>query len=255
MGAEPSTASTTTRTWGMSLLDETVSGEEVGQQRAAVPVVLDLLTRRPGGAPGGRQHRAAGGGQAHLPGVDAEVAVTVSALVSESRTISAVSPVTVSWPAKVNCGTASRSASRAGTTPMPASVEAIPVRTRSKPIRWMAAARTSDVANASEPCRASSRTWTAASPPIDSALRRASCAPSGPIVRYVSSQSPDSLTCSACSAACSSSSESRPGTLTRSTVPSAWKLRSPVRSGVNLTSTTIFGTGHHLGRSVVGRYC
>src|SRR6266496_3096849 len=52
LGAEPSTASTTTRTWGMSLLDETVSGHEAGQQLAAVAVVLDQLARGPGGPPG-----------------------------------------------------------------------------------------------------------------------------------------------------------------------------------------------------------
>ena len=85
-------------------------------------------------------------------------AVTVSDEVSESRRISTPSPDTDSRPAYVTAGTPSRSASNAGTTPIPASVDAIPATTRSNPIRSTAAASTSDVANASDPCNASSLT-------------------------------------------------------------------------------------------------
>src|SRR5207237_9914567 len=80
-----------------------------------------------------------------------------------------------------------------------------------------------------------------AAPPTVSALRSASLAAPGPMLRYViSAVTPDSTTCSACSTAYSSSSESRPGTAARSTVESAANLRGAVASGTCLTRTTIF---------------
>ena len=74
----------------------------------------------------------------------------------------------------------------------------------------------------------------------------ASEASSGPTVSAVtvtSSPSAFSLSCSACSTAYSSSSESRPGTPTRSTVLSDSKCRSAVASGTYFTQTTMF-IGH-----------
>ena len=52
---------------------------------------------------------------------------------------------------------------------------------------FTAAASTFEVANAHEPCSASSTTWTALSGPIDRALRIDSLARSGPMVRMVTS--------------------------------------------------------------------
>ncbi len=79
--------------------------------------------------------------------------------------------------------------------------------------------------------------------PICSALRTASRAFSGPTVSAVtvcSSSSRFSVICRACSTAYSSSSDSRPSTPTRSTVPSDSKCRSAVASGTCFTQTTMF---------------
>src|SRR5690606_10114186 len=105
----------------------------------------------------------------------------------------------------------------------------------------MALASTRDVPMASVPCRSSSSTWIALSAPIDSALRSASLASSGPTVSTVTSTSSSEFSeiCSACSTAYSSSSESRPSTSSRSTVRSSAKCRSPVASGTYFTVTTI----------------
>src|SRR3954454_7109084 len=85
------------------------------------------------------------------------------------------------------------------------------------------------------------------SAPICSAFLIASAASSGPTVRAVTSTSsppsPEaafSLSWRACSTAYSSSSESRPGTPTRSTVLSDSKCRSAVASGTYFTQTTMF---------------
>ena len=169
--------------------------------------------------------------------------MTVSVALSPSRRIVAVSPSTVSSEAKVTCGRPSRSASMAGTTDMMPSVEAMPVRTRSgRPIFSIALASTRDVAIASEPCRASSWTWTALSAPICSDLRIAVSACSGPTVSTVTELSPPaaSLSLSASSTAYSSSSLSNPSTPTRSVVLSVGlNVRSAWASGTYLTQTTI----------------
>ena len=106
----------------------------------------------------------------------------------------------------------------------------------------MAWASTSEVATASDPCRASSFTCTALSAPICSDLRIAVSACSGPTVSTVTVLSPpaasDSL--SASSTAYSSSSLSKPSTPTRSVVLSlALKVRSAWASGTYLTQTTM----------------
>ncbi len=138
-------------------------------------------------------------------------------------------------------GRPSRSATMAGTTPMLPSVEAIPVRTRSKPTCSRALARTSDVPRASEPWTASSLTSTAPSAPICSAFFRASRASSGPTVSTTTSMSsPASRSRTASSTAYSSSSDSSPSTASRSVVVSAAKPRSAWASGTCLTQTTIF---------------
>ena len=75
------------------------------------------------------------------------------------------------FDASVSCGTPSRSATIAGTTPVRASVDSDPKITRSNPTACSAAASAADVASASDPARPSSITCTALSAPIDSALR------------------------------------------------------------------------------------
>ena len=127
---------------------------------------------------------------------------------------------------------------------MVASVEAMPhITTSTSPIFLIAAASTCEVASASEPAIASSTTWMPLSAPICRAFLMASAASSGPTVSAVTSTSSPSvfsLSCSACSTAYSSSSESRPGTPTRSTVLSDSKCRSAVASGTYFTQTTMF---------------
>ena len=130
-----------------------------------------------------------------------------------------------------------------GTTPMAPSVEAIPVMTMSGrgSSFSIALASTNEVARESEPWIWSSTTWTARSAPICSAFFSASAACSGPTVSTVTSPSPASLTSRASSMAYSSSSDSRPSTLTRSVVLSpSVKVRSAWASGTYLTQTTMF---------------
>src|SRR5450432_3362717 len=111
-------------------------------------------------------------------------------------------PSTETLLASVACGTPSRSASIAGSTPMRASVDSDPSTTRSNSIRSIAFASTNDVASASEPCKASSTTCTDSSAPIDSALRNVSVAFAGPIVSTITVvPSVDSLMRSASSTA------------------------------------------------------
>ncbi len=154
-------------------------------------------------------------------------------------------PSTVTSAAYVTCGTPSRSASIAGTTPIEPSVDAMPQSTMSQPpILSIACASTCEVASASEPAMASSTTWTPESAPICSDLRTASAACSGPTVSTTTSPSSPgtaSRIVSPSSTAYSSSSDSRPSTLVRSTVLSAAsKPRLAVASGTCLTHTTIF---------------
>src|SRR6478609_1186807 len=169
-----------------------------------------------------------------------------SVAVSPSRLIRTWSPWNSTTEASVTCGRPRRSASIAGTTLIPASVEARPPTTRSTgvsaPIFSMALASTREVAAASDPAMASSITWTPLSAPICSALRTASRAFSGPTqsaVTVVSSPA-FSLICRDCSTPYSSSSDSRPSTPTRSTVLSDSNCRSAVASGTYFTQTTMF---------------
>ncbi len=160
---------------------------------------------------------------------------------SLSRLMLTVPPSTESAPAKVAWLMPSRSATIEGTTDISASVEAMPVRMRSKPVFSRALASTSEVARASEPCMAASVTWTALSPPMARALRSPSTALAGPTVRKTTSDAvPASWRRAACSTAYSSSSESRPSTAPRSRVRSGANFHVAVGSGTYLTRTTIF---------------
>jgi hypothetical protein len=85
----------------------------------------------------------------------------------------------------------------------------------------IAAASTFAVAIASEPCKAGSETWIALSAPIDSALRMASVARSGPTEITVTSPSPASLIFNASSTAFSLISSSTASADSRSSVWSA----------------------------------
>ena len=85
----------------------------------------------------------------------------------------------------------------------------------------VAAAITFAVESTSEPCSDSSETWIALSAPIDKALRMASVARSGPTQTTVTSASPASLICSACSTAFSLISSSTASAEARSRVLSA----------------------------------
>ncbi|CAB4726077.1 unannotated protein [freshwater metagenome] len=166
-----------------------------------------------------------------------------SVAVSPSRLARTWSPWVSTTEAKVTCGRPRRSASIAGTTLMPASVEAMPHMIRSAgPTFSIALASTSEVAMASEPAMASSMTWMPLSAPICSALRTASTAFSGPMHSAVTSVSSPafSLIWRACSTAYSSSSDRSPSTPTRSTVLSDSNCRSAVASGTYFTQTTMF---------------
>ena len=135
----------------------------------------------------------------------------------------------------------SRSASSAGITLICASVASAPHRIRSNSSCPSAAASTADVWIASDPWIASSETCTALSAPIDSALRIASVAVSGPTVSTVTSPPSRSRTSSASSMAYSSISLITLSADARATVLSAGSsLRSLPESGTCLTRTTMF---------------
>src|SRR3954469_5113233 len=135
----------------------------------------------------------------------------------------------------------SRSLSSAGITDICASVASAPHRIRSYSSCDRAAASTAEVAIASEPWMASSETCTALSAPIDSALRIASVAESGPTVRTVTSPPSRSRTRSASSMACSSISLITLSAVARATVLSAGSsARALPESGTCLTRTTMF---------------
>ena len=138
---------------------------------------------------------------------------------------------------------------------MRASVDSEPRTTRSKPVRSMAFAKTSEVANASEPCRASSTTCTASSAPIESAFRTVSAAPAGPIVRTTTVlPSFASLMRSASSTAYVSSSSMTPSAAARSSVWSAGSSRfSDHVSGTCLTQHHDPQRTTHRSRLLVGR--
>src|SRR3954452_126212 len=147
----------------------------------------------------------------------------------------------VSLRAPDSCGMPSRSLSSAGITDICESVASAPHRTRSYSSCPSAAAITAEVAIASEPWIASSATCTALSAPIDSALRIASVAESGPTVSTVTSPPSRSRTSSASSMAYSSISLITLSAVARATVLSAGSSdRALPESGTCLTRTTMF---------------
>src|SRR4051812_39432982 len=160
---------------------------------------------------------------------------------SVCRSTLAVPPSTVSLRAPDSWGRPSRSASSAGITLSWASVASAPHSTRSYSSCDSAAAITADVCTAHEPWMAGSDTCTALSAPIDSALRIASVAVSGPTVRMVTSPPWASLTVSASSMAYSSISLITLSAVARATVLSdGSSFRSLPESGTCLTRTTMF---------------
>src|SRR3954454_4942764 len=140
-----------------------------------------------------------------------------------------------------SCGRPNRSASNAGMTLIWLSVASAPQITRSYSSCCRAAASTELICTASEPWIASSETCTALSAPMDSALRLASVAVSGPTVRTVTSPPWASLMVSASSVAYSSISLITLSAEARATVLSAGSsFRSLPESGTCLTRTTMF---------------
>ena len=177
----------------------------------------------------------------HTETIAGVAAVTTSYPSSVCRSTVSVPPSTVSLRAPVSAAMPSRSAIMCGITCTRPSVDSAPASTRSGLSVRSAAASTFEVATAQEPCRAPSRTWTALSGPICSALRIASPACSGPIVRTVTSPPSASWSLSASSTAYSSISLSTLFAELRSMVWSSDRSsRSAPESGTCLTSTTMF---------------
>ncbi|SLI52438.1 Uncharacterised protein [Mycobacteroides abscessus subsp. abscessus] len=121
----------------------------------------------------------------------------------------------------------------------------LPAMTSSTPSTWPSAeASTHAVCTASEPWMAGSLMWMALSAPMDSALRMASVARSGPADSTVTSPPCASLISSASSTARSLISSSTASAASRSRVKSpSDSLRSDHVSGTCLMSTTMFGIG------------
>src|ERR1700733_792929 len=158
-----------------------------------------------------------------------------------------VRPSMPTWLASDTWATPSRSASIAAITPMRASVDSQPSRTRSKPSLVSALASTSEVVRASEPARASSRTCTALSAPIDKPLRIETTASGGPIVTRVTSPPCASACSRPSSIANSSSSLTTPSADSRLSLKSSGlSVRSVAVSGTCLTHTTMFMPGIRL---------
>src|SRR4029453_16609534 len=152
-----------------------------------------------------------------------------------------VEPSTSSCLAPVRPGQPRYSARALGTKEVRASVDSDPQTTMSGSTRRMAASRTLAVLKAQEPWRASSWTWTAASGPMDSALRTVARAEDGPMQRTTTSPPCCSLSRRASSTAYSSTGFRIVSTDSRSSVLSAGSRRfSAAVSGTRLTVTRIF---------------
>ena len=171
-------------------------------------------------------------------------ASTVNTPSSVSRSPLMVPPSTLILRMWVSCGRPRYSAMIAGTAPPVPSVASLPAITRSVPSMVPSArASAQPVCTMSEPCRRSSSRCTPLSAPMDSALRIASVARSGPAVSTVTVLSPPSfsLISSASSTARSLISSSTASAASRSRVQSpSESLRSDQVSGTCLISTTMF---------------
>ena len=130
-----------------------------------------------------------------------------------------------------------------GRSPVIASVDCVPVRTRSNPPALMPCAIAYAVAHRSDPARPGSESITASSAPIASALRTTSRPLSGAIEKIVTVEPSASLSrnCSAASIAYSSNGLSTVSTpvRTRRFVAGSMRLSAFV-SGTSFTVTTIF---------------
>ena len=170
-------------------------------------------------------------------------ASTVHRPSSVSRSPVILPPSTVILRMCVNCGSPRYSAMIAGTAPPVPSVASLPAITRSVP-SMVPSARASahPVCTMSEPCSCGSSRCTPRSAPMDSALRMASVARSGPAVSTVTVLSPPSfsLISSASSTARSLISSSTASAASRSRVKSpVVSLRSDHVSGTCLIRTTM----------------
>ncbi|CNU93385.1 Uncharacterised protein [Mycobacterium tuberculosis] len=180
--------------------------------------------------------------------------ITAGSVASRVNTPSSVSRSPVILPPSidtlrrwVSCGRPRYSAMMAGTAPPTPSVDSLPAITSSVPSMVPnARAKAHPVWMTSEPCMPSSFRWTALSAPIDSALRIASVARSGPAVSTVTDPSMPSAAsfsriCSASSTARSLISSSTASAASRSSVKSpSVSLRSDQVSGTCLIRTTMF---------------
>src|SRR6185312_13195592 len=130
-----------------------------------------------------------------------------------------------------------------GTAPVIASVDCVPIKTRSKPNVRSACDIAYAVAPASEPSSAGSESMTASSAPIASALRTTSFPVSGAIEKTVTVEpsAKPSRICNAASSAYSSKGLRTVSTpvRTRRLVPGSIRLSAFV-SGTSFTVTTIF---------------
>jgi hypothetical protein len=140
---------------------------------------------------------------------------------SVSRSIVTFAPSTRSVRALVSWGSASSSASMAGTAPVVPSLASSPARIRSNsPTVPITLASALAVCTAHEPCSAGSVRCTARSTPMDSALRMASVARCGPMHTAVTSPPCASCSCRAASTARSLISSSTASADARSSVKS-----------------------------------
>ena len=184
----------------------------------------------------------------------AEISSTPASVTRVIETFPAGSTVTLD--AKVSCAQPRRALNIAGTTLIRASVDSVPQITRSYAPSAITLARTDDVARASEPASALSLTKIASFAPMESALRTASVARSGPIEITVTVCAPPSSLppCASAMRRASSTAYSSRSLRTASTFS---RSRSPLtiffsahESGTCLTQTAIF-MAHML---LTGRY-